>query len=75
MSGKKNGRVENRMSKKIETNPFYNGLLKDTKRRVRNAETEANRRDAQPNAQRELYKSREELSNLLSQLRANGYEV
>ena len=73
--GKKNGRVENHMSKKIETNPFYHGLLKDTKRRVRNAETEANRRDAQPNAQRELYKSREELSNLLSKLRANGYEV
>ena len=73
--GKKNGKAGNHMSKKIETNPFYYGLLKDTKRRVRNAETEANRRDAQPNAHRELYKSREELSNLLSQLRANGYEV
>ena len=63
------------MKCKIEEHPFYYALLRDTKRRVRNAETEANRRDAQPNAQRELYKSREELSNLLSILRANGYEV
>ena len=63
------------MSKDIKTHPFYDGLLKDSKRKVRNAEKEANLRDAKPNAQRELYAAREELSNLLSQLRANGYEV
>ena len=63
------------MGRKIESNPFYDGLLKDTKRKVRNAEREYNRLDAKPNAQRELFSAREELSNLLSQLRAQGYEV
>ncbi len=63
------------MGKPIDTNPFYNGLLKDIKRKVRNAEAEFNRRDAKPNAARELFSAREELSNLLSQLRANGFEV
>lgn len=63
------------MQKDIETHPFYDGLLKDAKRKVRNAETEYNKRDARSNAQRELFSAREELSNLLSQLRANGYNV
>lgn len=62
------------MLKKVKSNPFYDGLLKDVKRKVRNAENRANKRD-DPNAQRELFEARKELSNLLSQLRYQGYDV
>jgi len=62
------------MHRKVQSNPFYDGLLKDTKRKVRNAENRANKRD-DPNAQRELYEARKELSSLLSQLRYQGFDV
>ena len=62
------------MHRKVQSNPFYDGLLKDTKRKVRNAENRANKRD-DPNAQRELYEARKELSSLLSQLRQQGFDL
>lgn len=63
------------MFKDIKTHPFYSALLRDTKRRVANAERETNRRDARPNAQVELFEARAELKNLLAQLRTDGFDV
>lgn len=55
--------------------PFEEGLLNDAKRKERNAQTEVNRRDAMPNAQRDHYQAQQELKNLLAQLRQNGKNV
>lgn len=63
------------MTYKITQHPFYEALLKDAKRKVRTLENECNRRDARPNSQKYLFEARQELSNLLSQLRHNGYNV
>lgn len=55
--------------------PFEEGLLNDAKRKERNAQTEVNRSDAMPNAQRDHYQAQQELRNLLAQLRQNGRNV
>jgi hypothetical protein len=60
---------------KSKLTPFEEGLLNDAKRKERNAQAELNRRDAMPNAQREHHQAREELKNLLAQLRHNGRKV
>jgi len=61
--------------KAIETNPFMEGMLKHAKQQVRRWEDECNRKDPQRNAGWELQHARRELSDLLSELRQEGYKV
>ena len=59
----------------IESNPFMAGMLKNAKQQVRRWEDECNRSEPMKNAHWELKKARNELSDLLSDLRQEGYKV
>ena len=45
------------------------------KRMVRQAEAEVNRKDAKPNAQRELATARQELQKFNSEMRQSGFNI
>tara|TARA_R100000900_G_scaffold122568_1_gene97055 strand:- start:749 stop:910 length:162 start_codon:yes stop_codon:yes gene_type:complete len=51
------------------------GMLKNAKQQVRRWEDECNRPEPMKNAHWELKKARNELSDLLSDLRQEGYKV
>ena len=61
--------------KPIETNPFMQAMLKRAKQEVRRWEDECNRREPITNAGWHLQKARQELKDILSELRQEGYKV
>ena len=58
-----------------ELTPFEESLLRDAKHHLARCEVEANRNDAQPNAQARLHYARRDLKRTIRQLREKGRKV
>lgn len=58
-----------------ELTPFEQSLLRDAKHHLAKCEVEANRSDAQPNAQARLHYARRDLKRTLKKLREQGRKV